>query len=346
MSQPETCGCDSCDCGAAASRQPQRRPAPRLTHAEVFGTGDGPTVGDLIRAGERQLRRADVPSPRADAAQICEHVLGIDRGRLSVAGRISEGAADQVRGAFHRRAEREPLQHITGVAYFRHLALRVGPGVFVPRPETELVTQAVLDSLPVGGPATVVDLCAGSGAIAVSVATERPDTTVYAVEIDRGAIAWLSRNVADHAASLAGNRSRIVVVHGDAGAVARPDQPLAHLRGSVSVVVSNPPYVPDDAVPRDPEVRRYDPALALYGGADGLDTVRRIADTAADLLPTGAVFVCEHAAEQGQAAGQFGMPGLLARHEDVGRSAPVWSTIEDHVDLAGLPRYTIAVRGH
>lgn len=333
------CGTCVCEGGASAGL---RKLAPRL--ADPFAAaGDtaAVAVADLMRSAAEQLRSAGVPSPEADTARLLSHMLGRSTAELALAPPLSESARDEVLAIVARRAQREPLQHILGEASFRYLDLHVGPGVFVPRPETEVMVDAALARLPATGPATLVDLGAGSGAISLSLATERPDTTVYAVELDGGALPWLTQNVMRHAETLRERNSRILVVLGDAGAVSRADQPLAKLAGSVQLVVSNPPYIPDAAVPRDPEVREYDPALALFGGPDGLDQVRRWVDTAADLLAPGAPLVMEHGDLQGA---DDGVPGLLARHEDLTRLGPVWVDIDDHLDLTGRSRYTTARR--
>ena len=307
-------------------------------------SSDARTLASVLRRISAQLDRAGVASPRADAEQLLAHVLGVGRADLLTHPPIDGEALSEVDHLADRRAAREPLQHITGQAHFRHLTLQVGPGVFVPRPETEIVVDAGLGTLPDSGPLTVVDLCSGSGAIALSIATERPDTHVYAVELDTFALAWLRRNVVAHGDALRRAGSRISIIHGDAGAVARGDQPLATLTGSLPLVITNPPYVPDAARPRDPEVWHHDPGFALYGGADGLDVVRRLADSAADLLAPGGAFIVEHSDDQGPQSAAGGVPDLLARHEDVARSGAVWNRISDHRDLAGRPRYTVARR--
>lgn len=339
MSVPDPVGCGGscadCVCGGAPPANASATPV-----AEPFAA-DGPAVSAVLRSATAALAAAQVPSPANDARLLLAHLIGRSPGTLAAAPGLSAPACAAFDQAVQRRAGREPLQHITGSAPFRHLELAVGPGVFVPRPETEIVVQAALDALPPDGPATVVDLGAGSGAIALAIATERPATRVYAVELDPAAVAWLTRNVARHAEALARAGSRIVVVLGDAGAVSRDDQPLATLRGTVPLVVANPPYIPDEAVPRDPEVARYDPALALYGGPDGLDVVRRWLDTAADLLAPGGTLVMEHADAQG---GDDGVPGLLRRHEDVVARGAVWASATDHRDLAGRDRYVLATR--
>jgi release factor glutamine methyltransferase len=337
------CGtdCGTCVCEGGAGTA-VRRPAPRF-HDPFADAGESGavSVSDLSRSVVASLRSAGVPSPEADAARLLSHTLNRSAAELAMAPAIGAPAREAVLAAAARRAEREPLQHILGEAAFRYLDLHVGPGVFVPRPETEVVVEAALHRLPADGPAVVVDLGAGSGAISLALATERRDTTVYAVELDAGALPWLTQNVMRHAEALRQRNSRILVVLGDAGAVSRPDQPLGKLAGAAHLVVSNPPYIPDAATPRDPEVRDHDPQLALFGGPDGLDQVRRWLDTAADLLGPGAALVMEHGDLQG---GDDGVPGLLARHEDVQRRGPVWMDVADHLDLAGRSRYTTARR--
>jgi release factor glutamine methyltransferase len=217
-----------------------------------------------------------------------------------------------------------PLQHLTGRAPFRHLELAVGPGVFVPRPETEQLTGWVLERLAGAAAPLVVDLGAGSGAIALSVAHEQPAARVVAVERDAGAIEWTRANAAARAA--AGDRPVEVL----AGDMTDP-QLLRELDGAVDVVVSNPPYVPDGArVPR--EVADHDPPLALWGGPDGLDVVRGLLRTAARLLRPGGWLGIEHADQQGGA-----LPALV-------RSHGAFTAVADHPDLAGRPRFTTAQR--
>lgn len=333
------CGIDCTTCGCATGGGARRRPAKPID--DPFAEAGDPSatpVATLSREVAALFAAAGVPSPTSDAAQLLAHLLGQP---VVTAGPVTPRAREEVLVAAARRAEREPLQHIIGEAAFRYLDLHVGPGVFVPRPETESVVSAGLQALPPDGPAVVVDLGAGSGAICLAIATERPHTTVYAVELDAGAVPWLTQNVMRHAAKLREHGSQIVVVLGDAGAVSRADQPLARLNGSVDLVISNPPYIPDAAVPRDPEVRDHDPSLALYGGVDGLDQVRRWLDTAADLLAPGGALVLEHGDLQGD---DDGVPGILARHEDLGTSGPVWLSVSDHADLNGRPRYATARR--
>jgi len=278
----------------------------------------------LLREAAAAFDAAGVPTPQVDAELLLAWATDTSRGavqaRAMTGGAIAAEHVERFRHAVARRATREPLQHITGEAYFRALTLAVGPGVFVPRPETEGVVQFGIDALravPVPSP-VAVDLGSGSGAIAIAMDTEVPNAVVYAVERSPEALPWTRRNIDAH-----GGTVRLV-----AGDLA---DALPELDGTVSVVVSNPPYVPDDAVPIDPEVRDHDPAVALYGGPDGLDAVRALADTAWRLLVPGGVLVIEHAEPQGA-----GVREVLARR---GFRSP-----ETHVDLTGRDRTTTATR--
>lgn len=266
----------------------------------------------LARATER-LAAAGVPSPRFDAEELAAHSLGVARGDLW--GHDVPGADFET--YVGRRAAREPLQHITGEAHFRHLTLSVGPGVFVPRPETEVVVEAALVAAGAARSPRVVDLGTGSGAIALAVASELPAATVHAVEADPGAHAWAVRNCAGSSVDL-----RL----GDMAAA------FSDLDGTVDVVVSNPPYIPVGAAVRDPEVATYDPSLALWSGPDGLDAVRTVEQVAARLLRPGGTVVVEHADLQGTSA-----PAVFLAS---GR----WTEVADHQDLAGRDRYLTATR--
>ncbi len=276
-----------------------------------------------IGAASMRLAEAGVPSPRHDAEALAAHALGVDRVALFRLDDAGDDFEADYATLVDRRAAREPLQHITGVAYFRHLALQVGPGVFVPRPETELTAGAAIDEatriVASGRVPVVVDLYAGSGAIAISVATEVRPSVVHAVEAEDDAVAWLRRNAAGAS----------VVVHRDDVAVVA-DRSLATLRGQVDVVVANPPYVPTRAVIRDPEVAEHDPAAALWSGEDGLDAMRVLEQVATRLLRDDGLLVAEHADVQGESA-----PGVF---HATGR----WAAVEDHADLNRRPRYLTA----
>ena len=263
-------------------------------------TGEG-RLADALRAAEAVLAAAGVPSPRVDAELLAAHLLGIGRGELQAAVILGKAAPSGLAALVASRATRVPLQHLTGSAPFRGLELAVGPGVFVPRPETEQVAQAAIDAaaqvLAATGQVLVVDLCTGSGAIALAVSHEVPGAVVHAVELDAAAHAWAERNVRDLAPAGAGAPADVVLHRADARTA------LGELDGTVDVVVANPPYVPPGAVPVDPEVADHDPAVALYGlGADGLEVPRGIVRAAARLLRPGGLLVLEHAEVQDAAA--------------------------------------------
>ena len=294
------------------------------------------TVRDVLVDGERRLARADVPTPRVDAELLLAHVLGVPRGRMFLSDPIAPADAVRLEALLVRRSARVPLQHLVGEAPFRHLVLEVGRGVFVPRPETEGVVELAIRALSAGAEERLaVDLCTGSGAIALAIATEVPHSVVHAVEIEEPAHGWAARNIAAYADRLAAAGSRVVLHHGDATTAHR--ESLADLTGRVDVVVSNPPYIPDEAVPREPEVRDYDPPRALYGGHDGLDVVRGIAVAAAALLRPGGVLVVEHGDAQGESGGEAGVPRVLLDHGG-------FVDVVDHPDIAGRDRVTVAVR--
>jgi len=263
-------------------------------------TPDSPDLAGALRWAQGVLADAGVPSPRVDAELLAAHLLGISRGELQVAAILGRPAPAGLADLVARRATRVPLQHLTGTAPFRGLVLAVGPGVFVPRPETEQVVQVAVDEgaavVRARGEVLVVDLCTGSGAIALAVAHELPGAVVHAVELDALAYSWAERNVREVAADLP-LTSRVVLHRGDARTA------LRELDGTVDVVVANPPYVPPGAVPIDPEVADHDPAIALYGlGVDGLEVPRGIVAAAARLLRPGGLLVLEHAEVQDCAA--------------------------------------------
>ena len=276
------------------------------------------------------LTEAQVSSPQVDAELLLAHVLGVERNQLTSVNQISDEQLFEYEDLVSRRANRVPLQHLTGIAYFRHLELAVGPGVFVPRPETELLVEAAIKHLKTASsPRIAVDLCAGSGAIALSLALEVPGTTVHAVELSDDAFKWLTHNVVDHAAKLEAAESHVIVHHGNAG-----DQSLlSELANQVDALVSNPPYIPSEMIPRDPEARDHDPAIALFSGVDGLDVAREVVVVAAELLKPGGFVGMEHADVQGES-----MPALFATMPNT------WTNVKDNLDYNKLPRFTTAVR--
>ena len=262
------------------------------------------------------LADAGVASPEYDAATLLAHVLGTSRGTVLSVPDVPADRAEAFRDLVRRRAGREPLQHLTGTTGFRYVDLAVGPGVFVPRPETELLAGWAVEQAGALDAPVVVDLGTGSGAIALSVAHEVPAAIVHAVEVDPGAHAWAERN-------LAGTGVRLTL--------ADMADALPELDGTVDVVVCNPPYIPLDAwesVAR--EARDHDPAAALWSGDDGLDAVRVLEATAARLLRPGGVVGAEHADAQGASA-----PAVFS---GTGR----WADVRDHRDLAGRDRYLTA----
>ncbi|SHF67426.1 release factor glutamine methyltransferase [Jatrophihabitans endophyticus] len=277
-----------------------------------------PAVRELLAEATTRLAASGVGSARVDAELLLAHVLGVTRARLPLRDAVTPAEARDYDVALDRRAAREPLQHITGTAPFRHVELAVGPGVFVPRPETELLVDAVLPHLRGLDRPEVVDLCAGSGALAVAVADELPTAAVTAVERSPAALPWLRRNTAG---------TRVTVIAADVG----DDDALRPLAGRVDAVVANPPYVPL-ASPVDPEVRA-DPPEAVFGGSDGLDVVATVIGRAATLLRPGGVLAVEHDDTHGTT-----VPALL-------RADGRWQAIEARSDLAGRPRYALARRG-
>jgi len=295
------------------------------------------TLRDVLVDAERRLAIAGVPSPRVDAELLLAHVLDVPRGRMFLSDPADPSAVMRFEALLVKRAARVPLQHLLGEAPFRHLTLAVGRGVFVPRPETESVAELGIRMLREAPEDSrlAVDLCTGSGAIALALATEVPGSTVHAMELDEAAAAWARRNVEENAAAVAAVGSTLELHVGDATAAHL--EALAPLVGLVDVVVTNPPYIPDAAVPRDPEVALHDPPRALFGGPDGLDVVRGLAVAAAALLRPGGVLVVEHGDEQGERGGAAGVPHVLREHG-------AFRDVDDHVDLGGRDRATTAVR--
>ncbi|SFB41101.1 peptide chain release factor N(5)-glutamine methyltransferase [Cellulomonas marina] len=277
-----------------------------------------------VQGAARLLAEAGVPSPRPDAAALAAHVLGVDHVLLAP-DEAPPGFAARYAGLVERRARREPLQHLVGRTGFRRVVLLVEPGVFVPRPETETVAEpAVAEARRVaasGRPPLVVDLCCGAGPLAVSLAVEVPGARVVAVDASPAAVDLTARNAA----------AQGVTVEALVGDV-RERALLAELDGMVDVLVSNPPYIPPDAEPVDPEVRDHDPALALWGGGmDGLDVPRAVLAAGARLLAPGGLLVVEHAEVQDTA--------LRAA-----AAAEGFMDVATLPDLTGRPRTLVARR--
>jgi len=225
----------------------------------------------LRREVAARLQAAGVPSPDADAAALIAFVAG----SRAFDPRLDAEQQQQLEALVVRRCAREPLQHLTGVAGFRYLDIEVGPGVFVPRPETEVLVDVALQE-PFE---SAIDLCTGSGAIALALATEA-GAKVTGVEMQEQAFAWAQRNA----------KGRIALLRADVC------QPLD--LSPVDLVVSNPPYIPQAMVPRDPEVAKHDPKLALYGGEDGMQVIRCVVARARELLKAGGRLLIEHGEHQ------------------------------------------------
>lgn len=276
----------------------------------------------LLRLATERLQEAGVETAAYDASELLAFTLGVPRTRLALVDEVPTDRAEEFDALIARRARRVPLQHLTGVTHFRHVELEVGPGVFVPRPETELLAGWVVDRahelIAVGstdGP-VVVDLGTGSGAIARAVAQEVPTARVHAVELDERAHAWAARNLAGTGVDLR---------RGDLA------DAFDELAGGVDVVVSNPPYIPHEAWESvAPEVRDHDPDLALYAAGDGLDVIRVVEQRASRLLRAGGAVAVEHAEAQGETA-----PAVFS-------GAGGWDQVRDHRDLAGRARFLTA----
>lgn len=295
---------------------------PRLTKAEDLARIMELTFKEFLRSGKEQLAGAGFAE--VEAEHLLAHTLGVSRmdlhNPLTVENALSAiGDMSVVEETFwqllDRRCKHEPLQYLTGVAYFRHLEIKVGPGVLVPRPESELLVEAALNYIEkIDGPVSVVDLGAGSGALALSIATEAPNTHVIAVEKSSDAIHWLKENV-----SFIDEKVRIL----------ESDVATALVGVKCDVVIANPPYVPDSQeLPRD--VIENEPAEALFGGVDGMKTPRLFISTAARLLKVGGFLAIEHHEDQGQKIAEVLIQDFTG--------------IVLHNDLTGRPRFTTAIR--
>ncbi|MGP4020516.1 peptide chain release factor N(5)-glutamine methyltransferase [Saccharopolyspora sp. 5N708] len=277
-----------------------------------------------ILDAERMLSAAGVASPRTDAELLAAHLLGVERTKLMMVPLVDPPVVQALHDLVHQRAARVPLQHLTGNASLGAVTLNVGPGVFVPRPETELLFAWGLAALEGVDRPTVVDLCTGSGALALAMANARPDAVVHAVEKDPAALAWARRN-ADQQAQAGDTPIRLY-----AGDVTDP-MLFMELEGLADLVLCNPPYVPE-GTPVPPEVRNHDPHEAVFAGRDGLDVIRHVIGCAARLLRPGGGVAIEHDDTHGGS-----VPALLSARR-------VLSDVQEHTDLAGRPRFATARR--
>lgn len=280
------------------------------------------SVRNLLRDSANRLDAAGVPSPAVDAELLLADILGVDRGRLVAVRPIDEATRGRYEAAVARRVAREPLQHIIGRAWFGPIDVAVGPGVFVPRPETESLLEWALIQARGAEYATIVDLCSGSGALAIALAHELPDAHVHAVELSDDALVWLRCNVSQQPASVA---ERIVVHQGDVTDAGELTGLIGS--GSADLIVSNPPYIPLAAESAlDPEVREHDPHLALFGGADGMSVIDPMLTSIAAIARPGAPVAIEH---DDTTADLVAAAFLGARFVDVAA----------RTDLAGRPRF-------
>ncbi|MFH5231581.1 peptide chain release factor N(5)-glutamine methyltransferase [Antrihabitans spumae] len=283
-------------------------------------------VRTAIREATEQLAAAGVHSARNDAEVLAAHLMGVERTRLCLVPLVESAVLQAYRKMVDQRAKRIPLQYITGTSPMGEIDLEVGPGVFVPRPETELLLAwalAFLESCH-RHPPVVLDLCTGSGALALALAHARPDAVVHAIELDPRALTWAQRN----ATLRADDGDTEITLHNDD--VTRPDL-LTELDGTVDLIVANPPYVPVGAQ-LEPEVIEHDPHIALFAGPDGLDVIEPMVANVARWLRVGGGVAIEHDDSNGAAVAQ-----LLAADGS-------FADIVEHPDLAGRPRFVVARR--
>jgi release factor glutamine methyltransferase len=284
------------------------------------------SLSSLLDQATSRFEAAGIESARVDAELLAGFVLGLSRGELQTAliadtAKPTPQQLETLEGFFARREAREPLQHLTGEAHFRNITLKVGKGVFVPRPETEWVTQFAVDATKASATPQplVFDLCAGSGAIGLAIASEVANARVIGIEKSPDAFAFTRANYE----AIAPNNGTAIL--GDLS------EAPSEFDGLADVVISNPPYIPSEMVPIYPEVALHDPGLALYGGEDGLEVIRVVSETAKRLLHPGGTLVIEHADMQGEAV----------RHLLLNDG---WRQVRTHQDFNGRDRTATAIR--
>ncbi len=282
------------------------------------------SLRSAVLAAAATLEQAGVPSPSVDAEELAAHLLGVSRTRLGLTPLVESSWVQDYQALVARRAERIPLQHLVGSVPFGRARIAVGPGVFVPRPETEYLLEWALQAIADRPSPMVVDLCTGSCAIALAISAARPDARVVAVERSQTALSWARRNVVTHVGA---GGSPVELRGGDI----LDQRLLTDLDGAADLVTANPPYVPD-GTPVEPEVGEHDPAEAVFGGPDGLALIRPLISVAASLLKIDGVLAIEHDDTQGES-----VPDLL-------RLRRVLTDVVDHADLAGRPRFVTATR--
>jgi len=279
-------------------------------------------IKQAVDGAAASFAAAGIEQASVDAELIAAHVLQVSRGELGakmVTGETFDANQSELFSVLvEKRAARVPLQHLTGVANFRNLELQVGPGVFVPRPETEVVVGLAIAALTEATSPTVVDLGTGSGAIALSIAQEVPQAKVFAVELNPDSISFTRKNFERYG-------QNATLVEGDMA------DAFENLNGQVQLLVSNPPYIPLDMVPKDPEVHLHEPKLALYGGEDGMSLVHVVLAVANRLLVSGGKLLIEHADIQGEITRRLA-------------SEAGFIDVATHQDLAGRDRALSATK--
>ena len=298
-----------------------------LSRARLGDGVGGTPLSAALRSAVDQLARAGIESSRPDARALAAYALGLSPGELARVAELTDADHRRFTELVDRRAARVPLQHLLGRVGFRHLELAIGPGAFVPRPETEVVVQWAVDVLRrPDAPACplVVDLCTGPGTIALALANEVPTARVHAVERDPGALQWARRNADERAAA---GDPHVTLHLGDIA------DALSELDGTVDLVASNPPYVAQgERGLVEPEVKDHDPPMALWAGADGLDVIRLVEAAARRLLRPEGLVVVEHSDRQGRSA------------PEVFTATASWGAVADHRDLTGRDRFLTATR--
>jgi len=277
-----------------------------------------------ILAASGTLHEAGVASPGVDAEELAAHLLGVSRTRLGMTPLVESAWVEQYNALVAKRAERIPLQYLLGSVQFGRATIEVGPGVFIPRPETESLVVWGLAAIAGLKNPVVIDLCAGSGAIALAISAARPDARVIAVERSLAALAWARRNVGGHVDR---GGTPVELRGGDIA----DERLLSDLDAKADLVTANPPYVPDGTAV-EPEVSGFDPAEAVFGGADGLAVIKPLISIAAGLLKVGGALAIEHDDTHGES-----VPALL-------RARRVLTDVVEHPDLTGRPRFVTATR--
>ena len=285
---------------------------------------------------ERRFKNANIQSPRFDAEVLVAFILKVERKNLGLINDISDDQEREIEKLVEKRVRRIPLQHLVGEQGFRYLNLKVGKGVFIPRPETEILVEAVIRYLKeiANERKKVIDFCAGSGAIALAIATECANVDCFAIEKSEEAFSFLKENYQKYEEEIKSKNSTLTLVNQD---VKGEVQEIINLNESFDVVVSNPPYIPEKMIPKEIEVKDHEPEIALYGGKDGLEIVRVVIEKGAMLLKSGGFIGIEHADVQGNINDEASVPFLLQQNGN-------FKNIQDRKDLNGLPRFCMGIK--